>query len=394
MNICFFYLPAIAPSRGGVERVTAVLADEFEKRGHHCFYLATLDENREVSNPSRQFFLPNTARTAAPENIVFYKQFLKERKIDIVVWQGAHKKFPFKKFNGHPPIVCALHLDPCAYEAIVRDKIEYSCSRKNRTLGTIARWIFETIIRTKIFFRRAKKKIVYRHNYSLCEKYVVLSPAFVDALQVHLRMGRDLMQKIVSIPNPISIVPVSKKTLRKEKTLLFVGRMCLTQKRPDLMLHIWARIEGKFPGWRLEMLGNGNDFDELKKLAQVLDLHHVKFRGFTDSIPFFEKSPILCMTSSNEGFGLVLIEAAAFGCVPIAFDSFAAVHDIISDGENGVLIPAFDLDKYAETLARLMSDAPERERIAKNALTVPEKFAPGKIVEQWLALFHEISSKK
>lgn len=88
---------------------------------------------------------------------------------------------------------------------------------------------------------------------------------------------------------------------------------------------------------------------------------------------------------------MVLCESAAFGCVPVAFDSFAAVHDIISDGENGALVPAFDLDKYAGTLARLMSDASERERLAKNALKIPEKFAPEKIAESWESLFGEVT---
>ena len=88
---------------------------------------------------------------------------------------------------------------------------------------------------------------------------------------------------------------------------------------------------------------------------------------------------------------MVLLEAAAFGCVPVAFDSFAAVRDIIDDGENGALVPAFDLDAYAETLARLMRNDALRERLAKNAQTqIREKFSMDQIVKKWEELFSRL----
>lgn len=100
------------------------------------------------------------------------------------------------------------------------------------------------------------------------------------------------------------------------------------------------------------------------------------------------------MTSASEGFPMVLVEAAAFGCVPVAFESFAAVRDIISDGENGALVPPFDLDKYAETLAALMNDDALRERLAAGTAQICENFAPAKIGDRWEALFAEILAER
>lgn len=70
----------------------------------------------------------------------------------------------------------------------------------------------------------------------------------------------------------------------------------------------------------------------------------------------------------------------------MAFDSFASIFDIVEDGENGFVVPAFDLDKYAETLARLMRDDALRERLARAALKIAEKFSPEKIGSLWEAL--------
>ena len=51
------------------------------------------------------------------------------------------------------------------------------------------------------------------------------------------------------------------------------------------------------------------------------------------------------------------------GVVPMAMDSFDAVHDIIVHGESGLIIPDNDLDAYAEDLHRLIVDkAYPRER--------------------------------
>jgi glycosyltransferase involved in cell wall biosynthesis len=45
------------------------------------------------------------------------------------------------------------------------------------------------------------------------------------------------------------------------------------------------------------------------------------------------------MTSAYEGWGLTLTEAQQMGVVPIAFDSFGAVYDIIENEYNGLIIP-------------------------------------------------------
>lgn len=61
----------------------------------------------------------------------------------------------------------------------------------------------------------------------------------------------------------------------------------------------------------------------------------------SDVAKYYEESEILVMTSIFEGFGLVLTEAMSRGCIPIAFDSFKSVHDIVDSGRNGMLIKPF-----------------------------------------------------
>ena len=142
------------------------------------------------------------------------------------------------------------------------------------------------------------------------------------------------------------------------------------------------------------MVGGAHDFDAVKKLAGTLGLERVHFEGFQNPEPYYREASIFCMTSAYEGFPNVLVEAASFGCVPVAFDSFAAARDIISDGENGCLVPAFDLDAYAETLARLMSDDALRERLAKNACRDAVRFSPAHIIDRWFELFADVAKER
>ncbi len=390
MNILFFYLPAIAPERGGIERVTAVLADEFERLGHRCFYLASLDENGDVHNTNRQFYLPNLSQTDAPENLIFYKKLLSEKTIDIVIFQAAHKKFPWAKFPGHPLLVCALHLDPCAYETIVRDKAEFKLRKYTGLKKQLLSAIWKTlVVPAKIGLRRLKKNAVYRWNYHQCDAYVVLSAAYCKSLARHLKDG-DEDAKISFIPNPCSYPP-QEETFRKEKILLYVGRLCMNQKRPDLMLDIWEGLEKDFPDWSLEILGDGDDADEVKALAKEKKLPRVHFRGFVPPEPFFRRAPFLCMTSSNEGFGMVLLEASAFGCVPVAFDAFPTAQDIITNGKNGILVPPLDTAAYAQKLRSLMigETAIDPADCKENA----RRYTIESISEKWIGLFKNLASK-
>ena len=62
------------------------------------------------------------------------------------------------------------------------------------------------------------------------------------------------------------------------------------------------------------------------------------------------------MTSAYEGWPMTLMEAMQNGCVPIVFDSFKAVYDIVDSDINGVIVSNGDMDTYHRELVRLMSD--------------------------------------
>ena len=128
----------------------------------------------------------------------------------------------------------------------------------------------------------------------------------------------------------------------------------------------------------------------IKEYAKKINCKRVKFTGFQDPRPYYEKADILTMASNSEGFGMVLVEAQQYGCVPIALDSFSAVHDIIENGRNGVLVEDNNREKYGKELLELIRKEDIRRTIAKNALQDCKKFSVKNIVDQWENLFREV----
>ena len=84
---------------------------------------------------------------------------------------------------------------------------------------------------------------------------------------------------------------------------------------------------------------------------------------------------MLLASSAIEGWGMVLVEAQAMGCVPIAFDTYSALHDIIEDEATGCLVANDDLQEYALRLARLMRDEPLRRAMAERTSVRPSASA-------------------
>ncbi len=95
------------------------------------------------------------------------------------------------------------------------------------------------------------------------------------------------------------------------------------------------------------------------------------------------------MTSSFEGWPLTLIEAQQCGCVPLAFNSFASLKDIITSKNNGFIIPNNDIPMYIKQIKRLMTDDQLRKSMANNAIESSKRFTINTIIKEWIKLMVE-----
>lgn len=147
---------------------------------------------------------------------------------------------------------------------------------------------------------------------------------------------------------------------------------------------------GEDRGWNFDIVGEGPDAKKLMRLAKRYGLRNVKFWGKHPPVPFYKRSSIFLMTSKSEGWGLTLTEAQQYGVVPIAFNSYPALHDIITDGVDGIIIPEGDLPGYVDKLLKLMQDKDWRNLMATNALDNCRRFAKGNVGRMWWELLNDL----
>ncbi len=171
---------------------------------------------------------------------------------------------------------------------------------------------------------------------------------------------------------------------------MYVGRIEWRQKRVGRLIDIWKRIYKKFPDWELVIVGDGPIRQTLEQKA--LKMERVVFTGWQDPEPFYRDASILCLTSDFEGWGMVLTEAMTFGVVPVAFNSYAAITDIIDDGKNGLLVPPFSHKEFARKLGSLMKDEELRREMSKNCVQYVRRFDIQNVADEWENAFDRLKS--
>lgn len=188
------------------------------------------------------------------------------------------------------------------------------------------------------------------------------------------------------VPNPV-IVPLDEVPTEKllpTPTLIAVGRLD-SQKGFDLLLQAFSQIQAKYPDWHLTILGDGPSKSALAELRSQLQLtDRVHFPGKVTNVQaHLRQSDIFVMSSRCEGFPNALCEAMACGLPVISTDCLSGPADIITNGVDGILVTAEDIDALAHGLDLLMSDPAKRKQLAQAAPQVLERFALDRVMGIW-----------
>jgi glycosyltransferase involved in cell wall biosynthesis len=370
---------------GGAERVTVDIArylSTFE--GYEVYvYASRVADGLLTEEINRLLTLrkvPTQAINSRRAKVI--ERYLVEDKIDILV--QVVKPLPgiegIKSRTGVKTVV-ACHGEPFwqryaivyrRQKGLVRKIMWVLFNRKRYKDGTLA-------------MRKAVERT--RKEYDSCEAYTVLCQSYKIETDLELGLNPDTSH-IYSIENPE--LPVADVNYDKEKIILFCGRFENWSKRIDRLLRVWAKVQAQLPDWRLVLVGNGENWEDLKKMSKRLSLERVSFEGRRNDVSeYYRKASIAALTSQTEGWPLAMTEAQAQGCICIAFGCTSGIKEVLGpDGECGFIVPAFDEDQYALTLLKIAS-LPEEEkmRIRKQAVAKRREYAPEHIAAKWKKLF-------
>lgn len=202
-------------------------------------------------------------------------------------------------------------------------------------------------------------------------------------------------QNINIIHNGITIPNISSKKAEK-KTVVYLGALAKDKGIETALVsfnYLQKRFKEDIQFW---IIGRGEEkyLRFLKSQAVSLGLENTKFWGYVDEIKKFEllgSGHVLINPSIREGWGLVVIEAAAMGTPTIAFN-VPGLRDSIINGKTGILVNELSPGVQAEKIAELLDDKMRLSQISKKAISWSKNFSWEKSTAASLRLIEEISS--
>lgn len=374
MNILFLQRE-YSPCSGGVQRVSKILSDYFEKQGFGCFFLFldNIDSCSLNIDPSRYKVITKQNY----ENVV---SFVIDNNINVIINQHQYCPFLIKFYkivkakSQHVSIINVFHNTP-------DDFLHYLNPFVYRAKDVIKR----------LLCLKTRRQLI-SDMYHVVDKMVLLSPSYKKLFMKYYK-GED-GRKLYAIPNPLTFeIDSSEVNFEKKEKVVLVAARLASQKNLFSLLRIWKLIEENIKDWTLVIAGSGEDEIKLKKYKHDLNLNNVIFKGQVNNVkPLFMQSSILALTSTFEGFPMSVLEAMQMGNPVIAFDTFNAIQDINRHKQCIVSIRPFNEKKYAEKLMQLMLDDALRLVMAHNALEVSSEYRIDKIGKLWKQLFSELNS--
>ncbi len=393
MNLLFHTFGKIESTRGGTERATITVASGLKQMyGCNCYSIYEMQED----TPRVECFVDEVYWSIVRDedaNVDFLRSVLLRFHIDVVIIQGAFihvKRFRRAVEGLDCKIIFAHHFEPGGEKVFFKFKDVFFA--QTNSFREVVRKLYQTafypFLRKQYLTRLACS---YREAYENAESIILLSEKYIKPYQAFGGFSDDA--KFTIIPNALSFVEILPKSelKNKEKTVLIVSRLDERFKKISLALQIWKRVKMSpiSKDWKLEIIGHGKDEPLYKDLVAKNKISDVYFLGRQNPISYYKKASIFLMTSRSESWGLTLTEAQQMGCVPMAFDTYPTLRDIITDGEDGFVIEKDNVDAYVQKLLELISDENMRNQMALQGLHSCQRFSQETIVKEWWNLLNE-----
>lgn len=386
MNI-LFYMPTVLI--GGVRTVTEILSKGFRERGHNVKWLLLYriyGDERDFPENEDLTYLPSR-NLLSSDNINFYESFVSQNNIDIVINQnGAFDgvKLIDNINNTHVKRISVIHNNPTfQLKWLFKDALTLRSNTIQEHFKRIARIILypRTLRNFKLNLKNHYNTLIQGNSH-----INVLSPSYIDSvISINSRI-----HNISAIANPNTYTDTIVR--KKENIVLFVGRLDNRAKKINELVSIWRKATKYAPSWKLIIVGEGPDKNNLQKMSR--DIPTIEFSGYQNPKSYYSRASILCMTSLFEGFPMTITEAMQHGCVPIAYDSFPAIHDIIKNGYDGIIVKAFNRKSYIKSLIGLIKEPDKLKSMSDNAIQNIQRFNRDIIIDQWESLIISLNNNE
>ena len=372
---------------GGVQRVTAVIAEALAKNYHVT--IATFD-NPEKKDPSLyqladypiKFRFISYPRINPIKNKVcktysyLYRKTLPKCRLTSDLY--AHSSFPKERREA---LIKILHEEE--YNAVigVHAFLAMRLATIKKDLGntkTIG-WIhnsFEALLREGSPYLGTELKYHYGRQLQKLDEVVVLYHQDAELYQEAFGF------KPSTIYNPLTLKP-GPRSDGQQKKFLAVGRFSPKHKGFDLLIQAYALFAQKNQDWQLDIVGDGPEKDQLAQMISENNLEkRVQLHPFTNEIQtYYSTANIYVLSSRWEGMPLVLVEAMSHG-LPIIASDIPTCQEVLGD------FGLFFKNGNIQELAQRLEDAThlDWQKKSDEAIKIAQRFDINEIAGQWKQL--------
>jgi glycosyltransferase involved in cell wall biosynthesis len=263
--------------------------------------------------------------------------------------------------------------------------------------------VIQAVLARLLLFVRKTPLVIWKHSgvfmkssifYKITKRLLFPTADAVIALtDGDARFTRNKNTYVIRNPIPAECSNGASEP-KREKIALFVGRL-VEQKSLDHLLKAWAGAVDKLSGWKLVIVGDGDEKDKLTALADSLGISEsVVFAGETGNVAeYYKKASFFVMSSMHEGLPVVLIESLFYGLPAISYDCPYGPREIIKDDVNGVLVENGNINALSETILKMALDDPFREKLTAGTAGSVSKFSIKGISADWDKLFADMLDK-
>jgi glycosyltransferase involved in cell wall biosynthesis len=337
--------PRYSPYLGGVEKHVQQISERFQARGHQLQVVST-DPSGKLERDAEVNGVPVTRLPVfAPDQTIFFSRAL-HRELKTVHADLVHAH----DYQAWPMLAAALSQSSNRVPLVVTLHLGFS---------KLGQWLYA-------FYN----PVFGRYIFNRARRIIIVSPATFSTVPLLTSYKRI----VEYIPNGIELDGVDA-ALRAHRPAKDAGRLDLLsvsrlerKKGLHLVVEALSRLDAR--NYRYRIVGEGPFRGELERRVKLARLPNVEFLGRVDGATLarlYASSHIFVQPSDYESHSISLIEAMAYGLVPVVTQVGGNVH-VIDDQRNGLLLRhPVRIDELTDRLARLRENRNMRAAVSLNA---------------------------
>lgn len=177
-------------------------------------------------------------------------------------------------------------------------------------------------------------------------------------------------------------------------TYLFCGQM-IARKGLDVLLKSFCQVAQHDPSARLLLVGRKdsatNPWANLPEGAWRQQVEIVGFVAPSELPAYFARADVFVLPSRHDGWGVVVHQAAAAGLPLLVSDAVGAVRNLVAEGENGMVVPAGEVEPLVKAMEKLAAQARLRERMSTKSRRLALAITPEKVAQKWVAFVERVA---